>query len=343
MALSQRAALVTFCAVALAVVPAMAGGRVELELAAEERMAINGRQQWLARLSQAGVENFRIRSATTGERPKIDVHGTQDSPIYKVTGILTASDELHLPGIRFRATQLGQLAGWIRDLAENGPHDQRPATTAFGLTEQDFARLQADMAPMVGFDTQGISRTEFIRGVAKSMVTPLVADPQLAGPLSDDKVAEQLSNLSRGTALAYVLRPHGLCLVPQVSGGKLSLAIVRAQADMQIWPIGWEPKKPARDVQPDLYEFLNVNVAGVTLPKVLEVVSSRLEMPILLDHNAMARHGIEPESVMITLPPKRSTYSIMLRQALFKARLKGELRVDEADRPFYWVTTVKPL
>ena len=29
--------------------------------------------------------------------------------------------------------------------------------------------------------------------------------------------------------------------------------------------------------------------------------------------------------------------------ALFKAMLKGELRVDEADRPFLWVTSIKPI
>jgi hypothetical protein len=211
------------------------------------------------------------------------------------------------------------------------------------LDAKDFARLQADLAPPLGFNTQGVSRADVIRQVAKGMSTPLVADPRLAESLSKDLVAEDLSTLSRGTALAYVLRSPGLCLVPGGVSGRVSLSIVEAKPDLQIWPIGWEPKKPARDVKPDMFELLPVNVSGVSVTTVLDAVGKRLEMPILLDHNALARHGIEPDKVIAELKPSRSTYSIMLRQVLFQARLKGELRVDDADRPFMWVTSLKPI
>ena len=321
----------------------LAGDRVQLELAVEERVAITGRQEWLQRLSRAGIENFRIRSARPGEVPNIDKRGTEQARTYFVTGIITSDNKLVVPGGRFGPSEMGQLAAWVRDLSEMGPADERPAQGAFGLNIDEFERLQADLSPPLEFSTAGISRAEVVRKVAKTIATRLVADPRLAEPLSKDMVAEELSSLSRGTALAYVLRSPGLCLVPSRESGNLALSIVEARADLQIWPIGWEPEKPDREVKPELYDFLPVNVSGVSVTTVLEAVSKRLEMPILLDHNAVARHGLEPDKTIVQLPSSRSTYSIMLRKILFQARLKHELRVDDAGRPFLWVTSVKPM
>ncbi len=321
----------------------VAGGRVQLELAVEQRVPITARQEWLQRLARAGVEGFRIRSARPGDETNIDRRGTAEAPIYAVTGIITSDNELVVPGARFRASEVGQLAVWLRDLSEMGPVAERPAKTAFGLIAKDLARLQADLSPPLGFNTVGVSRADVIRQAAKGMSTPLVADPRLAEPLGKDIVAEDLSTLSRGTALAYVLRSPGLCLIPGGNSGSVSLSIVEAQPDMQIWPIGWEPEKLTRDIKPEMYELRDVNVSGVPVTTVLEAVAKVLEMPFLLDHNAMARYGLEPDKVIAELRPSRSTYSITLRKVLFQARLKSELRLDDADRPFLWVTSVKPM
>lgn len=322
---------------------AVAADRVNLDLAVEERVPITGRQEWLQRLSRAGIENFRIRSARPGDVPNIDRRGTDDAPTYAVTGIITPDGVLVVPGARFRASQLGQLSTWLRELAELGPADERPAKGAFGLKASDFERLQADLSPPVGFNTAGISRTEVIRRVAKTMSTPLAADSRLAEPLSKDLVAEDLSTLSRGTALAYVLRSPGLCLVPDGESGRVTLSIVEARPDLQIWPIGWEPEKDDKDVKPELYEMRPVNVSGVSVTTVLNAIAKQLQIPVLLDHNAIARYDLEPDKVIVQLPASRSTYSIVLRKTLFQARLKRELRVDDAGRPFLWVTSIKPM
>ena len=54
---------------------------------------------------------------------------------------------------------------------------------------------------------------------------------------------------------------------------------------------------------------------------------------MLIDHNALARHGIDPAKAMVTLPRSRTTYSLALRKLLFQAGLKFELRCDEAGIP----------
>ena len=91
-----------------------------------------------------------------------------------------------------------------------------------------------------------------------------------------------------------------------------------------------------------MYEFLNANVQGVAITEVLKAVGGRPKMPVLMDHNALrAARGGAGEGDQV--PQSRTTYSILLRKALFQARLKHEVRMDEAGTPFLWITTIKAL
>ena len=57
----------------------------------------------------------------------------------------------------------------------------------------------------------------------------------------------------------------------------------------------------------------------------------------------MAWHEIDLAKVDATVPGKRSTYSLILQKVLRQAMMKPELRLDDAGKPFYWVTTIKPI
>ncbi len=57
----------------------------------------------------------------------------------------------------------------------------------------------------------------------------------------------------------------------------------------------------------------------------------------------LALHGVDPETIPAELPSKRISYSQTLGRVLGQAKLKYELRVDEAEQPFLWVTTFKPV
>ena len=62
----------------------------------------------------------------------------------------------------------------------------------------------------------------------------------------------------------------------------------------------------------------------------------------MFDRNAMALHQADPTTVTADVPGKRMSYSQVLRKILSQAKLKYELRVDDAERPFLWITTTKP-
>ena len=291
------------------------------------------------------MSNLRIRSGQATDRLGIESRGTDSAPVYVVTGFITSANELLMPGGRFRAGDVARLAQWLDELARFGPPDQRPERSAFGLTPEQFEQVHQALAGRIGFSTKGMSRRQVIEKVRERLILPLRIEPRLIQAISeDDVVAEELSDLSCGTALAAALRPPGLALVPRDAKPRgLECLVAEAKPDMEAWPIGWEPEKPRRELLPGSFEFLNVNVQGVPVTQVIEAVSGRLSVPVLLDHNAMARHGIEPDKALVSMPQRRTTYSLLLKRCLYQAGLKSELRVDEAGKPFLWITTVKPI
>ncbi len=323
--------------------PVRAAGRVQLELVGDAQGSALAFQQWLQTLSRAGVKNVRIRSAKVADRVGIDVRGTKENRLYVVTGIVKSSDELLLPAGRFRRRDAGRLARWLEELAKYGPEDQRPPRAAFGLTREEFERIQKELARAVDFSTRGMPRGEAVEKIRRRLSLPLKLDPKLAKVLAQDKVGEELSGVSCGTALAYVLRPMGLCLVPRQLDRGTVCEVIKAQPKLEVWPVGWKPEKPRPKVLPALFEFHNVNIQDVSTATALEAIGRRLKVPVLIDHNALARHGIDPEKAMVSHPRSRTTYSLVLRKILFQAGLKYELRVDEAGKPFLWISTVKPV
>jgi hypothetical protein len=328
---------------AAAASPLSAAGQVRLDLVGSAQGSSLVFQEWLQVLSKAGVRNVRFRSGDGTEQAGIDVQGSEQSPLYVVTGVVLSRDELLLPGARFKRADAVRLARWLDDLASNGPPDRRPKRVAFGLTIVQFQQVHKDTAQRVGFSTQGMPRAEAAEKIAHRLQLPLQVDGGQFQALGNDKVEEDLSGLSCGTALAYVLQPTGFCLLPREVGKTPGYAITRAKSEVQVWPIGWDPpkEKAAADVLPALFEFHNVNVENVAAAQAIEAIGKRLKVPVLMDRQATARHGIDPTKSMVSLPKSHTTYGIALRKLLFQAGLKYEVRLDEADNPLLWISTVK--
>ena len=322
---------------------AQAAGRVQLDLVRDARASLMASQQWAAALGKAGIRGVRIRSATAGDEVGIAVRGSKESPLYVVTGIVKSSDELVLPPGKFKRRDAARLAQWVEDLAKFGLSGGQPAKSAFGLSRDQFERLHQELSKPVDFSTRGQPRGNVVERIAGRLSLPVRVDRKMAKMLAADEVGEELSGLSCGTVLAYVLRPAGLCFVPRQVGRGIECVVVKAQPGLEIWPVGWKPQKPRPKVLPALFEFRNVNVQGVSAARALEAIGKRLKVPVLIDHNALARHGIEPDKTIVSHPQSRTTYSLALRKILFQARLKYEVRVDEAGKPYLWVSTIKPV
>ena len=314
-------------------------GQVKLEIAGDTQLGAGMTfQQWRQALAAAGLQNFSLRAAQEGDKPAIEVGGTEKMPFYKVTAMLGARDELVVPGGRFRRSECKKLAAWLDDLAQRGPPEKREKVAAFGLTASQLEKVNADLSKAVGFSTQGMTRSEAVNKIAGQLGLSLKIEDALSE--GDDKIEEELSAFSSGTALACILRPIGSCMVPRVEGETLSYAVKKMQLDQAPWPVG-KPPEVAQKVVPALFEYHNVNVSGVSATKLLGVISKQVNAPVLYDHNTLAREGIEPDKATVSHPQQRTTYGIALRKMLAKVRLKFEVLVDEAGKPFLWISTIK--
>jgi len=317
--------------------------RTRLEVFTEDAVPATTQHQWAQMLAAAGVNDVRISGKTALNKVGIETAGSRESQVYVVTGMLNSAGELVLPGARFRLSEARAVARWLKELAEKGPPEQREKKSDAGLTEKQAELLHAALSPTAGFPTRGVNRAEVFRKIADKLAIPLAIQSDLLGKLEGDKLAEELSGLSSGTALACVLRPAGLCLVPKAARSGVELTVAALGPGLKTWPVGWPPRQPSPKVLPALFDTFNANIQGVPVATVLEAVAKRLDAPILLDHHALARQGIDPEKALVNVPPSRTTHDRLLKKVLLQAQLRMELRVDEADHPFLWVTTIKPV
>ncbi len=328
-------------------------GRVSLVIAAEAGAPIASYHSWSKDLGEAGVRNVRVRGGRSSDRLGIKSRGSREMPVYDVLGMIESGGDLLLPGARFRPGDADGVARWVKDLAELGPPQSREPKGVFGLTKSQFERVRKDLGRRVDFSTRSETRAAVIDKIAAKLQIPFSIEPRLKATLAQDVLADELAGFSSGTVLGYVLRPLGLGFVPrEVDGRRLQYVVVPLEGEsaagirkdkaMKHWSVGWPPSGSKHDVLPALFEFHNVSVQDVSVGKVLEAVGEKLEVPVLFDRAALARHRVDLEKIDVTLPSKRTTYGLVLNRVLFKARLRYDLRVDETGKPFLWVTTLKP-
>lgn len=342
MQIHRSLAAVLFLAVALASQAVQAAGTVQLDLVGDMQGSALVFQEWAQLLGKAGIQNVRIRAVEESDNVGVRTEGDPKNPVYIVTGIVRSRDELIMPSGRIRRGDVERLAAWIKDLGEHGPASKREKKAAFGLTASQFDQAREDLATPVGFGTEGLDCRQVVERITRRLKTPLKLDALVAQSLADQKLSEDLTDLSSGTALAYTLRLVDYGFVPRAAGGQLSYELLKYQSDMDMWPIGWPDTKPPQEALPGLVEFLNVNIQNVSAAKALEAIAERIKAPVLMDHAALARNNIDPTTVMVKLPPSRTTHSLALRKLLFQARLKFEVRYDDAGTPFLWITSIKP-
>ena len=315
--------------------------RVEMQLYTQGRGGATSSRQWIEVLSKAGVAPIRFVNSTRRVLIEVKNVGTKDRPSFMVTGIITAQNVLTVPGGRFRLSDRAKIAQWIKSL---GQADARAAAgarnNAFGLSAEQFEQVRTDLAKPLDFSTQGVAASSVLNSINRLLTSKMAVDPAATSALDPRmKVVEQLQGLSAGAAMAIVLRPAGLMFRPRVRQEKMEYYITASTPRSQPWPVGWPPQKKPRELVPKLFEFTEYEIEDFELPKVLAALQDSLKVPFVYDQNSMARHKIEIDKIKVTLGSGKTYNNRLLALVLNKAGLKHELRVDEAGKPFCWITT----
>jgi hypothetical protein len=330
---------------ALALSPARlaaAEPRIEIEVCTESGFPITGARDWSEMLGELGLANVRIRGAKPADEPAIQSTGTGGSRTYRVTGILTADGKLILPKARFALGDKGKLAQWFDKLKAGGEEAVTVKPAAFGLLPTELVKVHEALSVQVKSATKGRLPREAAKEIADGLSLSFISDSASQRALAtDDKIADELQGLSAGTALAAILRPLGLVLAPEKSGQTLRLRIADSGAAKEHWPIGWPSKENPGTTLPELFKFLNVEVSDTSLGETLQAIGGRVKAPIVIDYNALARLDVDLATKKVELPKTNTFYAKALDRILFQANLKYEVRVDEADKPFLWISSIR--
>jgi hypothetical protein len=321
---------------------AAAAASVEMELVTEKGFSITGSHDWYQMLTRIGVKRLRIRGLRPGESvtPRIREIGSPGRPHYQLDGLLTARGQLKLPGGTFRLRDSVRLKSYLRTLAVAGPQEMTAKNERFGVTLRELAELTDALTPPLSMSTRGTALADVVAAARRVCAETIVVEADARIVLEQGTaVAEELEGVSVGTALAAALGGAGLILQPRKPpGAAVQLAITRLRTGRDSWPVGWPPQRKPLRLLPVLFEKINVEIRHQTLAETLKAITPRLKVPVLFDYPALARQQINPAEIHVSLPLQRTYYKRILDRVLFQARLRSELRVDEAGKPLVWIT-----
>jgi hypothetical protein len=246
-----------------------------------------------------------------------------------------------LPYGKFGINDRPAIEKWLNKLRDGGEDALSYKPAAFGLLPKQLVSVHEALAVSVENSTLGKPPREAAKAIADRLKLKFISDPAAQQALaSDEPVGDELQGLSSGTALAAILRPLGLVMFPEKNGSEIRLRIAGGGDAKEFWPVGWPPKGNPSETLPELFNFFKVEIDNSPLSDAMSAIAGRVKAPILLDHNAIAAGRVDLNANVSFSAPS-TFYSRALDRLLLQAKLKYELRVDEAGKPFVWITTLR--
>ncbi|MDO4551388.1 MAG: hypothetical protein Q4C96_09085 [Planctomycetia bacterium] len=333
--------------------------KIRLEIFCDGKLQPMEAQQWGAALNQREIKLHGVQIRGSRLQEELDVLEIGGEH-WSARGMLTPQNTLLMPGGKtFSQNQIGEIYPYLAEIIEMR-HAEKEAQKItggasvpvgkipFGLTADTYNEMYQELEQPVGFSTKNMRRSVFLQKMVKSLTHQVMVKKDLARQIVADKedlITEELQNVSRGTALAYVLRYVGLYLVPGLASENRQVLVYRfipaAEAGEEIFPVGHTLHDQVSTVFPEIYETFRANVHGADLATILAAVEERLQVPFLYDYNSMVRFGIETAEITVKYKPRATSYSQLLNHVLSQGNLQKEIRVDEAGNVFLWITTQK--
>ena len=301
-------------------------------------------QRWGAACGRIGVE-FRTRTAAEG---KAEVKERQQGTlrIVQVIAIIEADGRLSVPGRRFSLEREQAFGDWIRELQTFGSLGQPLGKPGFGLSKEQFEALFKILEQPVA---RAAARLDFaaaleavgqVKGCAMRLTAE--AEERLRHLPKNWKTANELSGVSRGTALAILLADAGLAFRPsRTPDGELELVVVLLD-EPGTWPIGWPLEQPPFKVMPKMVELMPIEFDDLPLAMMFQRAAKASEVPVLIDQHRIAAKNLDLQTLRATQLPKRTMWSLVLVQSVSPHHLLRENLVDEGGRAFVWITTDDP-
>ena len=260
-----------------------------------------------------------------------------------VMGAIGPAGNLHVGAQGFRLSDRAGLEAFVKKLRAEGVPGPDPSDPLWGLGQSQFDLLQTALRPPSNFDLHDKPLEE--------LLGELSTRTKLKIKLSDDaqRVARNVRlnartvNVSVGAALAYVLSMHDLAFEPRQTADRgVSLMVLNSAESKRPWPVGLAPEQMPGIIAPRLMNSVRYQTKDTPFRDVIAMLVGEVQMDILIDTQALAQKNIDPAKLRSTVEIPPSTVQSAMRKTLAPLGLKHEMRIDEGDRPFLWVTIGEP-
>jgi hypothetical protein len=320
---------------------------VTLELITSATAAAEHAQAWGQRLQKLDIR-FQTRQPVAGDKPEVKEQKLGRMRRVTVVAVLDRSGKILCHDRNFTLAEAEKLAEWIRELKAYGAQGAPQGKPLFGLDERQFAAVLKELSPSVTADTQGLTLEAALGKLSLPEKHPLRMTPEaqrVARMIDSEKTLRQSTRgLSAGTALAATLNEFGLIFKPlRTPEGRIELTVSPREEGQDAWPVGWplDPDKPQGQLVPALFKVVPVNLEDVPLTDVLTAAAEASEVPIITDHYAIEAEGIELSELKVTVPMRKTTWGLLLKQVTFPHKLGRRIVADESGKPFVLITTLK--
>jgi len=320
---------------------------VSLELIGGTAAATEHAQAWGQRLQKLGI-SFQTRQAVAGDKAEVKEQKFGRLRRVTVVAVLDRNGKIVCNDRTFTPAEADKLAEWLRELKTYGAQGAPQGKPLFGLDERQFGGVLRELSVPVNVDTEGLSLEAALAKLPLPEKHPLRITPeaQRAAQMldSDKKLQTDAHGLSVGTVLAVTLGEFGLSFKPlRTPDGKIELAVSPREAGQDAWPIGWplDPDTPQGQLVPALFKTVPVALDDVPLTDVLAAAAQSSEVPLLIDHHAIEREEIDLSELKVTVPNRKTTWGLLLRQVTFPHKLGRRIVADDSGKPFVLITTLK--
>lgn len=287
------------------------------------------------------------RRASGDDIPEIkqNVRGTFRE--VRLIGTLDRRGEVQFPGHKFARKDVRKLKEWLNDLKTYGAQGSPESKPLWGLSPEQFRTVFAELSEPTPVNVQGMSLKEAISKLDFPNTLPvrmnLDAEKRVSEKHKNLKVIPDFEKLAKGTVLAIMLKQYGLVFYPsRTPSGSLELVVAPIGSTSSPWPIGWELKESRQKTAPRYFQLIPVKLTDVPLRDVLIAASKASGIPMIVDEYAVRKKGIDLDQVKVNISKKRTTWSILIRNALGQDGLVRKLVIDERGQPFIWITVFVP-
>lgn len=298
-------------------------------------------QEWGRVLQELGYAP-RFRAPEPGEKMRIEQQQRAGRSVVVVVGGMTPSGAITIGNRDYSVTDKAELEKLLKNLQESGS-EEPGKDPRWGLTEQQFAQLRELLRPpltgSVKLSTPGVT----LRALGLPRSLPVTwsegAFEWSLKPAPKNAPAEiELTDVSRGTAIAIILAQYGLGFRPVLTRSGFALEVVAGGEGDNLWPIGWKTEEQTADLVPRYLRSLPFAVEDADVEVVIETIADHLEIPSFYSTASLSAGGVTPADLLYSRDGKISPFR-MLREMGEKLGLGFSVRADEAGRVFLWVTT----